>query len=127
MQSRKNPGGARGYSGGTRNKFEGDTYKWLKRRKVKFSYEKERIPYLLAGHYTPDFVITTHTGKLYIETKGYLRPEDKRKLVAVKRCNPQLDIRIVFYSERAKQIRWAVKHGFKYAIATIPKDWLLGL
>ena len=94
---------------------------------MKFKYESERLLYVLGGTYCPDFVIDTPTGKLYIETKGYLRPEDKRKLVAVKKCNPSCDIRIVFYAERPKQIKWALKNGFKYAISTIPKDWLIGL
>jgi Phage endonuclease I len=99
----------------------------LKKKKVMFSYESEHIPYLIARHYTPDFRISTPTGQLYLELKGYLRPEDKRKLVAVKKCNPHLDIRIVFYEYRVKQIKWAERVGFKYAIGTIPEDWLKGL
>lgn len=108
----------------TKNKFETKIYRLLKRKKVSFKYESERIPYVFSGHYIPDFVVSTATGKIYIETKGYFRPEHKRKMVAVKKLNPQLDIRLVFYSKKAKDIKWAEKHGFKYAIDTIPKDWL---
>lgn len=111
----------------TKNKFEKRIYSLLKRKKVKFSYETEKIPYVIAGHYIPDFVIVSPLGKIYLETKGHFRPEAKRKMVAVKKLHPELDIRIVFYSKKLKDIRWAEKHGFKYAIETIPEEWLEGL
>lgn len=110
----------------TRNKFEQKIESQLKKAKVKFGYETERITYLLSGYYLPDFVINTPTGKVYVETKGYFRPEHKRKLVAVKRLHPELDIRLLFYTERVKDVRWAQKNGFRYAISTIPKEWLDG-
>lgn len=110
-----------------RNKFEQKIQRQLKRAKVVFKYESERIPYVLSGHYIPDFIIHTPTGLVYIECKGYFRPEHKRKMVAVKKQHPNLDIRIVFYSESKINKRWAEKNGFKYAIEKIPKDWLKGL
>lgn len=110
-----------------KNKFEERLYVQLKRAKASFKYESERIPYIIAGHYYPDFCIDTPTGRLYIEAKGYFRPEHKRKMVAVKKLNPHLDIRIVFYSERKDYIKWAIKNGFKYAIEKIPIEWLKGL
>lgn len=108
-----------------RNLFESKTYQALKRKKVKFSYESERIPYVLAGHYIPDFLVVTPLGKIYIECKGYLRPEDKRKLKAVKTQHPEKDIRILFYENRKPNIKWAERAGFKYAVGIIPKEWLL--
>lgn len=110
-----------------RNQFEKAIYASLKQSKVSFKYEGERIPYVLAGHYVPDFIIQTPTGVLYIEAKGYLRPEHKRKMVAIKRQHPNLDIRILWYSYNNKNIKWAEKNRFKYAISTIPKEWLEGL
>lgn len=110
-----------------RNKFEKRILTQLKRARVSFTYESEKIPYVLAGHYIPDFIILTSTGKIYVEAKGYLRPEHKRKLVAVKKQHPNIDLRILFYSSNKKYIKWAEKTGFKYAIETIPKDWLKGL
>lgn len=109
----------------TRNNFEKKIEGQLKRAKVKFSYESEKIPYVLAGHYIPDFIVSTNSGKLYLETKGHFRPEAKRKMVAVKRQHPELDIRIIFYSFKQRDIKWCERHGFKYAIDTIPKEWLL--
>lgn len=110
-----------------KNKFEKLLYLQLKRSKISFKYESEKIPYVLASHYIPDFPVFTPLGKIYIEGKGYLRPEDKRKLIAVKRQHPEMDIRIVFYSYNVKYIKWAERNGFRYAIGKIPKDWLNGL
>lgn len=98
----------------------------MKRAKVDFKFENERIPYVLSGHYIPDFIIRTKTGLVYIETKGYFRPEAKRKMVAVKRQHPEKDIRLLFYRFNKQYIRWCEVNGFKYAIEKIPRDWLDG-
>lgn len=111
----------------TRNKFEARIEAQLKKSKVKFKYETEKIPYVIAGHYIPDFIIDTKLGKIYIETKGHFRPEAKRKMVAVKKMHPELDIRLVFYSMSKVYVRWAEKHGFKWAVGEIPNEWLKGL
>ena len=110
-----------------RNKFEALIYKQLKRAKVLFNYESEKIPYVLARHYCPDFVVSLPNGKIYIETKGHLRREDKAKLIAIKRQHPEMDLRILFYAPKKDQIRWATKNGFKFAFGNIPKEWLEGL
>jgi len=110
-----------------RNDFERSLDRFLRRKKVNFKYESEKIPYVIAGHYLPDYVIETKLGKIYVEAKGYLRPESKRKMVAVKRQHPEMDIRFVFYSRRPSQIKWADKQGFKWAIKEIPEEWLLGM
>ncbi len=108
-----------------KNKFESRIDRQLKTSKVKYKYEGEKIPYILARHYIPDFIIFTKAGKIYVECKGYLRPEAKAKMVAVKKLNPNLDIRIVFYSKNAKYIKWAERAGFTYAIGEIPSEWLI--
>ena len=110
----------------TRNKFETRIDKQLKQSGLKYKYESEKIPYVIAGHYIPDFIVDTPTGKVYLETKGYFRPEAKRKMVAVKKQHPELDIRIIFYNGNKTNIRWALKHGFKFAFHEIPKEWLDG-
>jgi predicted nuclease of restriction endonuclease-like RecB superfamily len=110
-----------------RNKFEKKIYDQLRKAKVQFDYESERITYLLAGYYLPDFVVGTPLGKVYIETKGYLRPEHKRKLVAVKKLHPEIDLRILFYAANKKYIKWAEKAGIRWAVGTIPTEWLKGL
>lgn len=110
----------------TRNKFEEKIFKQLKKAKVKFGYETERITYILSGYYLPDFVVNTPTGLVYIETKGYLRPEHKRKMCAVKKQHPEIDLRILFYSHNDKNIKWANKNGIRWAVDTIPDEWLIG-
>lgn len=107
-----------------RNRFEDKLFRQLKRAKVLFKYESEKIPYILARHYVPDFVIQTSAGKIYIEAKGYLRPEHKAKMVAIRKLHPAMDIRIIFYSMNKKYIKWAEKYNFPWAIDTIPKEWL---
>ncbi len=110
-----------------RNKFEQKIARQLKKAKVQFGYESCRISYVLAGHYIPDFIIDTGNGKIYIECKGYFRPEAKRKLGAVRRTHPEIDLRILFYAHNKANIKWAEKNGIKYAIGSIPQEWLEGL
>ncbi len=116
--------------------FEVDTFKQLRSNQRKFglkelTYETEEIPYYIQFSYVPDFCITRKDGsKLYIEAKGWLRPEDKRKMKAVKAQYPNLDIRILFQKNnrfpRSKTTYgdWATRIGYPYAIGTIPEDWL---
>lgn len=110
----------------TKNKFEQKLFNQLKKAKVKFEYESERVPYILERYYVPDFVVTVSNRKIYIEAKGYLRPEHKSKMVAVKKLNPDMDIRILFYAPNKKNERWAIKNNFQYAIGDIPEEWLNG-
>lgn len=108
-----------------KSEFEKRLYRQLKRAKVSFKYESEKIPYILARHYVPDYIIQLSDGsKRYIEAKGYFRAEDKAKLRAVKKIHPAMDLRIVFYRENKAYIRWAEKNGFPWAIDKIPKEWL---
>jgi len=108
-----------------RNKFERKISRQLQR--VPFKYESEKVPYVLCCHYIPDFIVSTPLGKLYIECKGYLRNTDKRKLAAVRKQHPELDIRIVFYASTRTSIKWAEKTGIRYAVGMVPKEWLEGL
>jgi len=60
---------------------------------VKYEYESTKVPYVLQCNYTPDFLLPNG---IYLETKGHLTEEDRRKMKAVKAANPDLDIRFVF-------------------------------
>ncbi len=109
----------------TKNKFEERTKQFLKKKKVKFEYETKKIEYTLKGWYWPDFPVITRSGNEFLlECKGYFRPEHKRKMLAVKKQHPELDIRILFYSYNKQYVRWAERNGFRYAIGTIPDEWL---
>lgn len=97
------------------------------------SYEDEYLPYITEHSYIPDFILTRSDGtKLYIEVKGWLRKDDQKKLIAVKKYNPDIDIRIVFDKDNKLSARhkmrysgWAIKYKFPYAIGGIPKEWLV--
>lgn len=104
-----------------RNSFERGVGAQLRRAKVKYEYERTRLPYTISAIYIPDFTLP---GPIYIETKGWFRPEDKRKMRAVKAAHPEKDIRIVFQGRSLKNIKWAEKNGFPWAIGSIPKEWL---
>lgn len=122
-----------------RNRFEQKTGEHLAQEGVQFEYETERLSYTVEGQYTPDFILITKRGrKIYIETKGNGLSFDghvKRKMIAVKKAHPELDIRILFYSDGKcgpkrkdgtfmRQMEWAAKYGFKAAVKDIPKEWL---
>ena len=111
----------------TRNKFEEAIRKQIKKTKIVYQYEGEQIPYIIAHHYVPDFILYTPLGKVYVECKGYFRPEHKRKMVAIRRQHPNLDIRLLFYARTKANVRWAERYGFKYAFEKIPSEWLKGL
>ncbi len=111
----------------TRNKFEESIRKQIRKTKIVYKYEGESIPYIIAHHYIPDFILYTPLGKIYVECKGYLRPEDRRKMVAVKRLNPRLDIRILFQKLTKQNEQWAIRNGFRYAEGIIPDEWFSGL
>lgn len=97
---------------------------------VTFEYESTKVPYVLRCNYTPDFLLPDGT---YLETKGHLTPDDRRKMIAVKRDNPELDIRFVFQSPHNKiakgskttYAKWCEKNGFLWCASTsIPISWI---
>lgn len=101
----------------------------LKRAKVRYSYESEKIPYVINHTYCPDFVLGNG---IRIEAKGYFRPGDVSKYRAVKAQNPDLDLRFVFMDadkkipgQKTTHAGWCERHGFQWASGSIPKEWLL--
>ena len=116
-----------------KSKLEQTVWKQLphKRKDVKLKYEAERLDYVMKKTYIPDFIVELPDGnKFYIEVKGYLRPEDRTKMVAAKAFNPDLDIRMLFAQDnilykgaKSRYSDWAKKNGFQYAIGTVPKEW----
>jgi predicted nuclease of restriction endonuclease-like RecB superfamily len=109
----------------TRNTFEKKLERQLKRAKIFFDYESEKIPYVLARHYIPDFILHTPKGKIYVEAKGHFDRDAKAKMAAVKRQHPNLDIRLVFYRKDKRNIKWAERHGYLFSFEKIPEDWLI--
>lgn len=118
-----------------RNPLEVRAHKALQARaregKYKVTYEEESIPYVLEREYVPDFIIEFKSGhKRYIEVKGWLRPEDTKKMIAIRRQYPDMDIRIFFDKDnkmsRNSKMRysdWSKKYGFQCCFGHIPDDW----
>jgi hypothetical protein len=116
--------------------LEYNTYKWLQQKRkgksFNIEYETEKLDYVLIRNYLPDFILKFDDGrKIYIETKGYLRGEDRAKLLAVRDRHPDLDLRLVFSKDnrlnrksRSRYSCWAKRHGFTYSVGTIPMEWL---
>ena len=114
-----------------KSKFELKTAAQLEGLRVVFGYETTSIPYIVpeSKHiYKPDFEI----GAMFVECKGLLDLESRKKMELIKTQYPHLDIRIVF--QRDQPIRkgsktmysdWAKSLGFQYAIGSIPEEWIL--
>ena len=90
----------------------------------------EMMDVLMQCNYLPDFHLING---VFLEVKGRLTSEDRRKMKAVKLCNPELDIRFVFQApynkiykgSKTTYAKWAEKHGFPWcSYQTIPIDWL---
>lgn len=108
-----------------RNNFEEAIDVQLKLSGVEYGYEVEKIPYTIHSSYLPDFVLNLDGHRRYIECKGHFRVEDRRKLAAVKRQYPDIDLRIVFYRIPKLAIqRWCKRNNILWAFQTIPLDWL---
>jgi len=108
-------------------------------RKHLVEYETEKLDYSTRHTYLPDFKVTTRTGRvIFIEVKGNGRAFDhsvRTKMINVRDQHPDLDIRIVFYSDGKigpkrkdgsfmKQSDWSKKNNFKFAIREVPQEWL---
>jgi hypothetical protein len=98
---------------------------------VSFLYESEKLGYTIEHNYTPDFVLPNYT---YLEAKGYWDPADRRKILAVKKANPEADIRMVFQSpyntiskkSKTTYAQWCDKHDIPWtSYKDIPIEWLV--
>ena len=113
-----------------RSGLEEQIAKLLQGLGVTYQYESEQVSYTIQHNYTPDFVLPNH---VYLEAKGYWAAADRRKVLAVKRDNPDLDLRMVFqapYNKISKKSKttyamWCEKHDIPWtAYHDIPIDWL---
>ena len=98
---------------------------------VSYEYESTRVPYTIQHFYNPDFILPNY---VHLEAKGYWTAQDRRKILAVKKENPDLDLRMVFqapYNKISKKSKttyaqWCEKHDIPWcAFHTIPIDWLV--
>ena len=114
-----------------RSKLEESVADLLQGLGISYQYESTQIPYIIQHHYCPDFVLPNH---VLLETKGYWDAKDRRKILAVKKDNPDIDLRMVFQapyntiSKRSKTTyaKWCDKHNIPWtSFHNIPLDWLI--
>ena len=98
---------------------------------VSYEYESTKIPYTIQHNYNPDFLLPNN---IYLETKGYWDAKDRRKILAVKKADPSIDLRMVFqapYNKISKQSKttyaqWCERHDIPWtSFHNIPLDWLI--
>jgi hypothetical protein len=86
---------------------------------LQFEYEADRIPFIRPAHYVPDWKIAE---RVYIETKGYLAPSDRAKLIAFKEQHQDITILLCFANaqnrlnsnSKTTYGEWATKNGFDW-------------
>jgi pyruvate formate-lyase activating enzyme-like uncharacterized protein len=96
-------------------------------------YEVDKIPFVqpaIDRYYLPDWKIAD---KVYIEAKGRLTLEDRKKMLWVKEQNPDVTVYFIFdraddkLDKRSKMTKrqWAIKHGFECIDEkeSIPRAW----
>ena len=114
-----------------RSKLEERVATLLEQLGVSYEYETEKLSYTIEHNYTPDFVLPNY---VYLETKGYWDAADRRKVLAVKRDNPDVDLRMVFQSpyntiskkSKTTYAKWCEKHNIPWtAYHEIPLEWLI--
>ena len=114
-----------------RSKLEEKVATLLKELGISYEYESTQVPYVIQHNYTPDFLLPNH---VYLETKGYWDPADRRKVLAVKRDNPDIDLRMVFQSpyntisrkSKTTYAQWCEKLEIPWtSFNNIPLDWLI--
>ncbi len=119
-----------------RSKFEADVAADLSARGIPFAHESVRLLYDTPRLYIPDFTFEGRLGIFHVESKGYFPLEDRRKMLEIKRSNPEVDVRIVFQNASTKLSRakgsityaqWADRNGFRWAEGTIPVWWTRGV
>ena len=114
-----------------RSKLEERVATLLEQLGISYEYETEKLSYTIEHNYTPDFVLPNY---VYLETKGYWDAADRRKVLAVKRDNPDVDLRMVFQSpyntiskkSKTTYAKWCEKHNIPWtAYHEIPLEWLI--
>ena len=114
-----------------RSKLEESVAKLLEGLGVSYEYESSKVTYTIQHNYTPDFHLPNYT---YLEAKGYWSPADRRKILAVKKQNPEIDLRMVFQSpynkinkkSKTTYAMWCERHDIPWtSYHNIPLDWLI--
>lgn len=116
-----------------RSGFEKKVASYLDSKKVKYTYEQDKIEYTEPAtdrKYTPDFKLPNG---IYIECKGRFTPADRRKMALIIEQHPELDVRMVFMrnntltkASKTTYTDWCDKRNIKCCVSPngeIPKEW----
>jgi len=118
---------------GYRSGLEKDCAAYLRKHKVKFTYEEEKIKWddSKLRTYTPDFVLENG---IIIETKGRFTTADRRKHKEIKKqYGDEYDIRFLFSNPNARLYKgssgtyasWCKSNGFLFDKGPqVPKEWI---
>lgn len=99
--------------------LERDFAKLLKKQKIAFKYEEDRIPYVRQSSYTPDWKIGPKT---YLETKGEFTSSQRSNLLSFREQHPDIKIIMVFAQANNKLNRkskmtyaeWCNRHEIEF-------------
>lgn len=120
---------------GFRSGYEERIYKNAIGHRQELAYEpSDSVLYYVKpakkSRYIPDFVLKNG---VIVESKGRLTAVDRQKMLQVKACNPEVDIRFLFQRANNRITRspnsmtyweWAEKHGFRWSEGEhIPEEW----
>jgi hypothetical protein len=106
----------------------------MKTKKIPYGYETKQFIYQYKPQrYTPDFELYAKGERVYIEYKGKMDNETRRKLLAIKASNPEITIYLVFEKPNNKIRKgskttywmWAEKNGFDWSEHYIKEEWLI--
>lgn len=111
-----------------RSNFEKTVWEAMINEGEKADYEAVKLNYTISATYTPDLRLPNG---ILVEIKGKLDAPTRRKMLAVKKANPKLDIRFVFMrannpirkGAKTRYWEWAEKAGFGWSEKTVPKEW----
>ena len=111
-----------------RSKYEETIYNNVLSEGLSVEFEPFKLNYTIPGRYLPDFLLPNG---IIIEAKGFFDQRARAKMVAVKKANPDLDIRFVFMNVNTKVRKgseatyadWCKRYGFLYAEGNIPIKW----
>lgn len=115
-----------------RSGFERSVMTNLVNRGVAFEYETLRLPYVIEHIYNPDLKL--NASGIVVECKGLWEADDRRKILAVRKQHPNMDLRMLFMAADNKISKgssttygdFCDKHGIKWAETRVPEEWVNG-
>ena len=106
-----------------KSKLEGNFGGFLEDQSISFTYEPRRYEFLVPEqlrHYTPDFEVNEYG--LVFETKGKFTSDDRKKMLLVLNCHPDLNLWMVFpkpdnritKASKTTYASWCTDHGIPW-------------